>query len=238
MINLFGFLVWLLTAWAWAIPYNVNFCVDVNVAYDYNSIGGDFWTNNAVDKAARGFQWELEDSGGSPVASGFLDDGGSDVGCTGTIPNLAGPYQFTVHPTAVVLGNTVVHEDASPVTWGVGIIASGDFNLTINYADEAYAQMVLVAYGLVEHPAGNTGETFTIRHTTGAVTASEVYMNLQDSTADKYLIAHELGHMVTLKRSGGIAFVVPCGCAGSCDGGDNISRKFYAQAAREGIGWW
>ncbi|MEQ1571574.1 MAG: hypothetical protein ABMA64_38455, partial [Myxococcota bacterium] len=71
-----------------------------------------------------------------------------------------------------------------------------------------------------------------------APTAASGTGSVPDDERDQYLIAHELGHAVMMKRSGGGVSTPACTCAGSCDGGDNLQRKYQAQAMVEGLGRW
>ncbi|MEQ1571449.1 MAG: hypothetical protein ABMA64_37830, partial [Myxococcota bacterium] len=234
-----------LTLWCWllggfASAHDVTFCVDVNVDYNFSSAGGDYWTDNAVHKAARGFHFELTQASPSVFRAGHLAESDSDAGCI-TLTGLpfGTSYQLRIFPSAEVSGNTILHDDASEVVFGkITVNANATKTFTISYSDEAYQQLVAAAFAVHNHDLG-TAATVTL-HFCNTANCSYTYGAGNDidlaHDADKYVIAHEVGHALMFQQSEIDAIV--CGCSEGCDGGDNINRKWWAQAFKEGIAWW
>ncbi|MEQ1565220.1 MAG: hypothetical protein ABMA64_06245 [Myxococcota bacterium] len=234
---LFALWFWLAASTAWA--FDVTFCVDLDVDYPYASEGGDFWLDNSVNKAARGFQWVLTSSNPVVWKTGTLSENDADAGCTTvTGLSLGSGYFLTISPTAVVQGNTITHADLNPYTFGpVRINGPGTINNTIPLSAGGQ-HLVAAAYAVHHHKLGATGKTITLHdctllcnYTSGD--GRDIYYAAE---ADKYVIAHEIGHALMLQQTA-IASAV-CNCSSGCDGGDNLNRKWWAQAFKEGIAWW
>ncbi|MEQ1570765.1 MAG: hypothetical protein ABMA64_34370, partial [Myxococcota bacterium] len=161
---------WMVFLWVWFVgvaparAYDVEFCVDVDVQYDWSSSGGDRWVDNAVDKAARGFDYIVADGyPGTVYDSGTLATNDADAGCTGPVPLAAGNYILLVFPSGTVQGNDFEHRDGTLALFGpLAVSANVTHDLTIVLTDASWEQAVAVAYGLNLHPAGNSGNSFPI----------------------------------------------------------------------------
>ncbi|MEQ1570027.1 MAG: hypothetical protein ABMA64_30620 [Myxococcota bacterium] len=224
-------------AWAW----NVTFCVDVNVNY-VNAAGGDYWTDNAVHKAARWFRYDVTKLVAGTfvtVASGNLGTSNATKGCTGTLSLTGNDHRLIVYPEGVVGTNDFLHEVPGAVVFGTyNFAADTTVNEVISYADESYAQLAILAYALWEHDGGNSNESFRMDHD-GCCSASASQIHLSATQAGKYIIAHEIGHSVIYKRAIGIPEVALAGGPENCDGGIGmLVKRHQTNAISEGSATW
>jgi hypothetical protein len=230
-------LVWFVS---FAHAYNVTFCVTIDPEYNVDSLaGGDIWTTDD-DQPARGFAFAVSIGyPGTIVASGNLNASGGNAGCTGTISLSGSGYVFAVFPYGSIGSNDFIHEDGTaelfvldPITSGGTIPLGVDYN-----GDEALPQLAIFSYAILQHDGGNSGETFAIEFTAGGNQSGKDLSQLGEEENDKYVIAHELGHQVSMSRSDGIPSSAGAN-SDNCDGAGYLKKKYQSRAIAEGLAMW
>lgn len=228
---------------AWA----VNFCVSIDVELSQEA-GGDRWTDNAVDQAARGFTLEVHPSGGAAYEV-VLSDGnsGPPAGCAALTLTSGTSYTMKVRAEGTIDGNDWIHHGASTITFlpfsytGSGSTISRTIDGVTNVEFE---QAVVIAFALNLHDGGTSGELFEIwndaqqNHTNPAGE-----LHLQENEDGKYTIAHEFGHLIEHRRAGPGDYPSPNnideeGCVGTGNGGISgiVTKKWQSNALHEGLG--
>lgn len=219
-----------------ALAWNVRICVDIDVDLD-QAAGGDYWTNNVVHKSARGFRYEIRNwSTHAVLYSGHLAEGGSWPGCTPQ-QSITGSIYVRTYPDGEVNGLSFVHEDATAVdSLGFSPIADGTIVKTVSYADEAYAQLVMVSYALWKYDGSVTGETITVDHdATSCCYTGGNNIHLQPTVDGKYKVLHELGHAMAHWYAPTPTADLPATESTACNGGGPFDKMFQSKAISQGL---
>lgn len=253
-------LLWLMSPPAEAVAVQRRICLTVDIALTLPD-RGDRWTDDTVDKPARGFEVTVDTAGALPVQvyDVYTDGGGAHVGCTPVLTLQSGAvYSATATSEAEISGNHVSSLDgvypATALLYStfvpsttVGPIDMYPAPLPGN-TDERWNALAIVTYGLYLYDGGVTGADLDIRlgddaHYDGSVNV----LYLLDSRR-KFLVAHELGHFVTEQIAGDVGLVEDYsapgdGCAGAVNfKGDGtvpshsfLTKEYQSSAAVEGM---
>lgn len=204
--------------------HTVTWCAYIPVQYNDSDAGSpqypeDHWeeTTSSTFKAARGNFYVILELGGELEWSGYLYDGlNGTAGCTAGLTMGTGTYAFFVYSDGKVQGNWLYAYDedgvgskyvvASPVS----VNASGTKNFYSSPAgetDEVFNVYQAAAWALYRHAGGMTGETYILEAgdptgcSAGDSTSCSSSANNKSfigtgQIRKKFLIAHELGHVL------------------------------------------
>ncbi len=246
---------------AHAAPQTATLCARYAVAYrDADpAVGDDFVTDNQP-RAARGALIVVRDTVTHEATMTYLAEDGATPGCA-TLPlDDAATYSVVLKSTASVSGNLVRIEGVDGLLYGVvldsALVPTGG---TVSYVTPVRPHWNVAAvwgWALWKNPAGLVGEVLTgvvNAAPSGYIGGGAAYLSQADGrvhynddlnewpTDDKYIIAHELGHLIAFAKTNGAGWVKsydadPEGCFTNPDRDHEANSKEHQSAAiTEGI---
>ncbi|MEQ1564225.1 MAG: hypothetical protein ABMA64_01215 [Myxococcota bacterium] len=236
-----------------ASTVNVTLCAVVDVDYSDTSVG-DRWTDGS-DRPARGFHAKVYDHTSStwvwPDATGdwaALEDGDSMTGCTTSFVATSGhTFDLYVRSSAEVDGHTVnaYDGDVSPTyaqalpIYDYPISASSViYGSPLNGSTEPrWNHLALAAFAIKSWDGTTVADTYNLYEDNGScgfanVNGAHFHANCGKR---KFVVAHELGHVVTLKSDPGGGTDDPAGLPEDCDGGYALRKRYAKNAFTEGV---
>jgi hypothetical protein len=246
---------------AHAAPQTATLCARYAVAYrDADpAVGDDFVTDNQP-RAARGALIVVRDTGTHEATMTYLAEDGATPGCA-TLPlDDAATYSVVLKSTASVSGNLVRIEGVDGLLYGVvldsALVPTGG---TVSYVTPVRAHWNVAAvwgWALWKNPAGLVGEVLTAvvnAAPSGYIGGGAAYFSQAEGrvhynddldewpTDDKYIIAHELGHLIAFAKTSGAGWehsydADPEGCFTDAGRDHEANSKEHQSAAiTEGI---
>jgi hypothetical protein len=202
---------------AHATNYLVQFCPQVDTDYDDAIPGaGDHWVADS-NRQARGF-WVrvVEDTGVIPlpvVWEDYTEDGPTDVGCTPALTlDSTRDYDVVVRSEAQIGTNLIFSMDNDTDQNLESTKVLDDYSPTQNEAvvgtplngatSPRWNHLAAAAYALWQHDGGLTNEEFDLYTDTsasGAYVTSESGGSHLGAVKRKYVVTHEIGHLVAGK---------------------------------------
>ncbi len=237
---------------------STRFCIEYSPEFEDVEGRDDWWTSNS-NKTARGVRVRVRDTstGNSP----FYGYAGRNSGCTPFIGlDTSRQYQIRVYSQAKVSPgavNMIDVRNASDQRYFKTLVSSyspaaGTEVLTWNNASNSVVNIMAAAgYSVNKRYGGLSGETFTIFNdecSYGGSCAKEegggtVYLS-ENGRVRKYIIAHEIGHVVGIKvnegkraKMGALHCQPICQRVGSGCPKNHVmtSKEYQGKAAHEGF---
>ena len=232
---------------ALAAPVSVRVCAQYNLQLTDASpaVGDDFLNESGVTKALGVRLRVANASTGAVIFDDFAEDSGTHAGCTASSLTLDSATYYTVRMyTRVRIGTNVVqlipngNYSFGPAAKKFPLGGASTYTLTSPVGPQ-WNIMGVAALALSRHDGNLENETFEFLYQedydTNAFTGSFVAIDKQGGLL-KYVIAHEMGHMVSA-RLGGVANndpslnVEPCAVLDPNNGEHAWESKEYQSTA-------
>jgi hypothetical protein len=244
----------LLSPLAGATTYDVRFCAYVEIDY-IDLPRGDRWTDDS-DRPARGFRMDVwNDSTNEYVwpssGTGYAIDDDPLAGCTPLLElDDAHVYDVTVYSQAEVDGNyAYAYDDPSTKNLAVELVendfqptadATEDIGPIDGASEDRWNHLALAAFALYMHDGELTGKHFELYEDDCCFADSETKVHVAGLNR-KFMVAHELGHLVSAKRDDDGSGLNQSYAADEdgCDGGGGshgqLTKEYQSASAVEGI---
>lgn len=231
---------------------NLYLCAEVDIDYDDMSVG-DRWTDG-YDVKAEGFHAYATDvtTGTQVWPAGAGTWGALDsVGCTPVIGATTGHvYRLTVRSRATESGHTLSAYDddttpdlavATAITYTMGAYGVSVVATLPGNTEHRWNHLALLRKAIAMHDGLMSGETIElVEDATGACRYGGGYLRISNACRkSKFVVAHELGHLVASRSDVPDLPEVNGGAGGDvsegCDGGPPLKKKYARGAFAEGI---
>lgn len=245
---------------AYATTYSVNFCARYSVEFEDSdsSYGDDYLTSNA-DLTARGVELRVKDLvTNADVYFDFTDWTGGSAGCTGSLSlDSTRTYRVSIRSRASVNGNTIIVLDDDTSSSVYSYVAYSAYapssSSTVYMSTSVQPQWNIAAaagHAMYRRNAGLSGKTLTLYTqqcpTSGGscLSGGAVYIESASEnpgSAAKYVIVHEMGHLVAWLKNGNSSASQSYGAPMANCYTDNTrshemnSKEYVSAAANEGI---
>jgi hypothetical protein len=237
-----------------AATWDVTLCARVNLDYIDIDNGEDRWTDvDTAAKPARGFWARVYDNDTStyiwPDATnwGVLEAGSTNTGCTPEIPlDSTHDYDLRVRTVATVGGHEIWGYDdettqATLSTEAITAFAPTQDDTVVGYLEGStearWNHLALMTFALAMHDGLGASETIELYEDSNgcgnATNSGEIHLgNGNDCSKRKFVVAHELGHVVSFWSDPGHTASPTLSDHDDCNGGaGGYLRKNYAKAA-------